>query len=132
MSRWLLATVFIVSGTLHFVATDFYAGAIPLWLPEPELLVVISGVAEIAGGVGLLVPYTRRAAGWGLLLLLLAVWPANFQMLADARAEDASAMTQLILALRLPLQLAIAWWVWRAAGLHLHRRSRSHDLDSDL
>lgn len=116
---------------LHFVFVDFYAGMIPGWLPEPEMLVLISGVAEIAGGIGILFPRVRAAAGWGLLLLLLAVWPANFQMLFDARAQGAPIPEQLGLALRLPLQLLIAWWVWRAAELGLPARARTRDLGRD-
>ena len=86
----------------------------PPWLPYPRELVLLSGVFQIAGGLGVLHPRTRRAAGWGLILLLLAVWPANFQMLFDARASGASAATQALLALRIPLQIPLIWWVWRS------------------
>ena len=86
----------------------------PPWLPYPRGLVLLSGVFQIAGGLGVLHPRTRRAAGWGLILLLLAVWPANFQMLFDARASGASAGTQALLALRIPLQIPLIWWVWRS------------------
>ena len=86
----------------------------PPWLPYPRELVLLSGVFQIAGGAGVLHPRTRRAAGWGLILLLLAVWPANVQMLLDARASGASAATQALLALRIPLQIPLIWWVWRS------------------
>lgn len=129
VSRAILAAVFIAAGILHFLLVDFYAGIVPDWLPAHRLLVMVSGVAEIAGGVGLLLQRTRRAAGWGLLLLLAAVWPANFQMFFAARTEDAPFIEQAILLARLPLQLVIAWWVWRAAGLHLHRAKPRRDVE---
>lgn len=114
-SRIVLAVLFVAAGVLHFVVPDAYARIVPPYLPAPLLLVYLSGVAEIAGGVGLLVERTRRAAGVGLVLLLLAVWPANLQMALDARAGDSSALAQTLLWARMPLQLAmIAWVLWAA------------------
>jgi uncharacterized membrane protein len=104
-----LSAVFLVAGVLHFVFTDAYAGIVPSWLPHPRALVLLSGACEVAGGLGLLHPRTRRAAAWGLILLLLAVWPANFQMFFDARSPAA----QVLFLLRLPLQPLLMWWVWR-------------------
>lgn len=114
-SRIVLAVLFVAAGVLHFVIPQAYARIVPPYLPAPLLLVYLSGVAEVAGGVGLLVERTRRAAGVGLVLLLLAVWPANLQMALDARAGDASAVAETLLWLRLPLQLGmIAWVAWAA------------------
>ena len=98
---------------MHFVVPGAYAGIVPRALPSPLMLVYVSGIAEIAGAVGLLLPLTRRIAGWGLIALLVAVFPANVQMLLDARAEAAWWM-QVLLVLRLPLQPLLIWWVWRA------------------
>ena len=114
-SRAALAAPVVVAGTLHFVIPGQYAAIMPPWLPLHRALVYISGVAEIAGGIGLLVPRTRRAAGIGLALLLVAVWPANLQMLLDARAAGASTVAQTLLLLRLPFQLVLILWVWRAS-----------------
>jgi uncharacterized membrane protein len=114
-SRIVLAAIFAFAGTMHFVIPDQYAAIMPPWLPLHRALVYLSGVLEIAGGIGLLVPRTRRAAGIGLVLLLLAVWPANLQMLLDAREADAPAWQQALLLLRLPLQLVLIAWVWRAS-----------------
>ena len=116
-SRALLAAIFIVAGVLHFVITDQYVGVMPPWLPWHRGLVLVSGVAEIAGGAGLLIPRVRRAAGIGLILLLIAVAPANWQMYLNAHAAGASAIAQTLFLLRMPLQLALIWWVWSAAGL---------------
>jgi uncharacterized membrane protein len=114
-SLFVLSLIFVAAGILHFVTPNTYVGIVPPWLPVPLALVYISGVAEIAGGVGLLVERSRRAAGVGLILLLLAVWPANIQMWVDASARDASDAEKLVLLLRIPLQLVLIWWVWRAA-----------------
>jgi uncharacterized membrane protein len=99
---------------MHFVIPGQYERVMPPWLPRPRELVLLSGAFEIAGGVGVLHPRTRRAAGWGLILLLVAVWPANLQMLLDARASGASALAQTLFLLRLPLQIVLIAWVWRA------------------
>ncbi|HEX6909820.1 MAG TPA: DoxX family protein [Longimicrobium sp.] len=114
-SRIVLAALFAFAGTMHFILPDPYVRIMPPALPFPRELVYLSGVLEIAGGVGLLVPRTRPAAGLGLVLLLLAVWPANVQMLLTARAEGASPWWQTALLLRLPLQLVLIGWVWRAS-----------------
>jgi uncharacterized membrane protein len=78
--RWLGALFFIVAGIMHFVTPVPYRQIIPPGFPSPALLVVISGICEIAGGAGLLVPRLRRAAAIGLILLLIAVYPANIYM----------------------------------------------------
>lgn len=86
----------------------------PPWLPRPAELVFISGILEIAGGAGVLARSTRRLAGIGLIALCLAVLPANFQMLLNARAAGAAGWWQTLLILRLPLQLVLIFWIWRA------------------
>jgi uncharacterized membrane protein len=111
---WILGCVFIAAGVNHFVATDFYMKMMPPYLPAHLLLVQVSGVAEALGGLGVLIPRTRRAAGWGLILLLIAVFPANVQMSLDARAADASLLWQAVTWMRLPFQALFIYWVWEA------------------
>ena len=82
--RGLLAAAFVGAGVLHLAAPGVYDPAMPPWLPAPRALIAVSGLAEIAGGAGLLVPRTRRAAGWGLVALLVAVYPANVWMALSA------------------------------------------------
>ncbi|MES2304279.1 MAG: DoxX family membrane protein [Gemmatimonadota bacterium] len=113
IGRALLAILFIGAGILHFTRPAAYIGIVPSYLPAHAFLVALSGVAEIAGGVGLLIPATRRAAGWGLLLLLIAVFPANIEMLRLYRARGVPFWGEALLWLRLPLQLVLMWWVWR-------------------
>jgi len=113
-SQWLLALFFATAGILHFVFPANYIAIMPPWLPAHALLVQISGVCEIAGGVGVLIAWTRRLAGIGLIALSLAVLPANVQMLLNAHAADAGMWWQAVLVVRLPLQLLLIYWIWTA------------------
>ena len=114
--RYLLAAFFIVGGVMHFVLPATYAGVMPPWLPWHAALVAISGVAEIAGGVGVLLPSVRRTAGWGLILLSIAVLPANVQMLLDGLDAGRPSWQIALLLIRLPLQALLIWWIWRVAA----------------
>lgn len=110
----LIGIIFVVAGTLHFLRPRFYLAMMPPWLPAAAALVLVSGVFEILGGIGVLLPATRVAAGWGLIALLVAVFPANVQMLLNARAAHASASVMALLVARLPLQAVLVYWVFRA------------------
>ena len=114
--RALLAAFFIVGGVMHFVLPATYAGVMPPWLPWHAALVALSGVAEVAGGIGVLVKTLRRAAGWGLIVLSVAVLPANVQMLQDGLAAGRPGWQIALLVIRLPLQAALIWWIWRVAA----------------
>jgi uncharacterized membrane protein len=114
ISRGLLAFLFVSAGVLHFVKTSFFVGIVPSYLPYPLELVYISGVCEILGGVGVLIPAVRRLAGFGLIALLVAVFPANIHMfVAELRAQGLS-VAALLLLLRLPLQFVLIAWVYFA------------------
>lgn len=101
---------FLLGGIAHFVWTDAEMRVVPPYLPSPRLLVLVSGAFELLGAAGLLWRRTRRWAGWGLVLLTLAVTPANVQMLHDAHAY---AVPYWLLVGRLPFQVVllglIAW-----------------------
>ena len=111
--RFVLAVSMIAVGILHFTRTDGFAAIVPTWLPSPRTLVLVSGVFEILGGVGLLVPRARRFSGVGLVLLYLAVFPANIHMAMDnIRPADQPIPTWVLWA-RLPFQfvlIALALW----------------------
>ena len=106
----MLAALFVGAGLLHFLKPTLYLRIMPPALPAPRLLVALSGAAEVVGGLGLLLPATRRAAAWGLLALLLAVFPANVYMLQIYAQLHIPAWA---LWARLPLQPLLMWWVWR-------------------
>jgi uncharacterized membrane protein len=103
-------------GAQHFVQPDTFVVMIPSFLPSKLALVYISGVAEIAGGLGLLLPATRRAAAWGLILLYLAVFPANINMAINHIPFGDKPVPDWVLWARLPLQavfIAVAYWFTR-------------------
>jgi len=107
-SPYLLAGLLTVSGVSHFVATDAYATIVPSQLPAPRALVYASGLAELGCAAGLVVPATRRVAGWLTAALFIAVFPANVEMALE-RGGRSAAYTALVLA-RLPVQLPLIWW----------------------
>lgn len=112
-ARIAFGTFFIIAGALHFVVPAYYVAIVPSYLPHPAMLVTLSGLAEIAGGIGLLIPRFRQAAGAGLVLLLVAVFPANVEMLRLARVRSAPPWAETVLWLRLPLQAVLIWLAWR-------------------
>lgn len=111
--RWVLTVVMVGAGLMHFVNSAMFVAMVPEALPAPLALVYISGVAEICGGLGLILPQTRKLAAWGLILLYIAVFPANINMAINDIPFDGSAMPSWALWGRLPLQLVvIAWAFW--------------------
>lgn len=113
-ARWLLAVFFIAAGANHFRTPEIYLGMVPAWLPWPAALSLIAGAAEMLGGVGLLVPRARRFAGWGLVALLVAVFPANVHVALEGRMPGTE-FSPLTLWLRLPFQAGFIAWVWWVA-----------------
>ncbi|HEY2537586.1 MAG TPA: hypothetical protein VGI24_11475 [Solirubrobacteraceae bacterium] len=112
-SRTLLGAFFVSAGVNHFLIPRVYASIVPPSMQEnAERLVAISGVAEIAGGVGVFLPRTRRLAGLGLIALLAAVFPANLQMAREP--ERYAKIPRWALYARLPLQPLMMRWAWRA------------------
>jgi uncharacterized membrane protein len=106
-----MGVLYVVAGSAHFVATRAYERMVPSYLPAPHELVLLSGAAEIAGGLGVLIPGRRRAAAWGLVCLLVAVFPANLWM--AQHPELSPGVPLWVLWLRLPLQLPLIWWAFR-------------------
>jgi uncharacterized membrane protein len=111
--RWLLTVFMVGAGLNHFVNPDPYVAMTPTALPAPLELVYISGVAEILGGLGLILAATRRAAAWGLILLFVAVFPANINMAVNHLPLGTRVLPAWALWGRLPLQpVLIAWAYW--------------------
>ncbi len=111
-SRLLLGVAFIGAGINHFVMPGAYERIVPPSMKRSaKSVVALSGMAEMAGGLGVLLPWTRRGAGLGLIALLAAVFPANLHM---ARApEEFRKIPRWALYARLPLQPLMMWWAWR-------------------
>ena len=110
IARGALAAVFVGAGALHFTSTESYVQIVPPYLPAPRALVLVSGAAEIAGGLAILVPRLHRLAGLGLIALLVAVFPANVHMALNA--DQFRGIPAALLWLRLPLQAVLVAWVW--------------------
>jgi uncharacterized membrane protein len=116
--RWLLVLLMLSAGVLHFAAEPFFTQIVPPQLPAPRLLVWISGVAEMALALALISGRTRRLAGWGLVALYVAVFPANVYMaVSNVQLHGMPSWfhqpSAVGLWLRLPFQLVlIAWALW--------------------
>jgi uncharacterized membrane protein len=107
----LFALIFIAAGILHFASSEPFLRIMPPALPFPLLLVYLSGACEIALGVSLLIPKSTRLAAWGLIALLIAVFPANIYMALNTQLFPD--IDPLLIYLRLPLQVVlIAWAYW--------------------
>jgi uncharacterized membrane protein len=109
--RWLAAVFFTFAGLVHFVIPAPYLKIMPPWIPWHLAMVDVSGAAEIAGGLGLLIPGLRRAAGWGLVALLIAVFPANIYMATGNVSLGSAPVSPVLLWGRLFLQPVMMWWV---------------------
>ncbi|HUQ48348.1 MAG TPA: DoxX family protein [Gemmatimonadaceae bacterium] len=123
-NSFLLSGLFVFTGAMHFVIPGRFVGIMPAWIPYPLELVYLSGVAEAAGGIGLLIPRLRKAAAIGLVLLLIAVFPANIQMLVNAINDHSSTGYVALLWVRLPLQPLLIVWIYRSAIKPSARSSR--------
>lgn len=108
---YFMAFFYVSAGINHFVNPDMYLQIMPGWLPYPLELVYISGVVEIAGGLLLLPAKTRRLGSWIIILLLIAVFPANIQMSINFYHQQHPYFWLTIL--RLPLQFLLIWWAWK-------------------
>ena len=111
MGRLLLGAFFLAAGTLHFLKSKPYVATVPDVLPRKHEIVYVSGVAEIAGGLGVLAG--RRSAGWWLIATLIAVFPANVNM--AVHADRFPSVPEPLLWARLPVQGVLIAWVWRVA-----------------
>lgn len=109
--KLLLAVFFIAAGVNHFVNPDFYVKIMPPYLPWHLELVYLSGVFEIVFGAMLLIPRLSRAAAWGIIAVLIGVFPANIHMAVNSHLYPE--ISPLLLTLRLPLQgVLIVWAYW--------------------
>lgn len=122
--RGLAAVGFVLAGANHFRSPKFYESIVPPGIGSPRVIVAVSGIAEIVGGLGLLIPRLRRPAGWGLIALLVAVFPANVYMaIRPERVADLRVPTWALWT-RLPFQIVFVVWVWFVA---LSRGTRADD-----
>lgn len=105
----ILAFFFIYAGVSHFTKKHFFMKTMPPYIPNHEEMVIISGIAEIILGIGLLFSKTQALAAWGIILLLITVFPANIYMATSGKFKK---IPQWLLWLRLPLQLVLIAWAY--------------------
>jgi uncharacterized membrane protein len=110
---WGMGAFYILSGLNHFLSADAYIAIMPDYLPWHSQLVFLSGAAEMVLGVAVLIPATRVAAAWGIIVLLIAIFPANLYVAMNDLAYVGDDPDTVVNWLRLPLQLVlIAWAHW--------------------
>jgi len=100
---------FLTGGIAHFVLSDFFIKAMPSYLEYHRELVAISGVFEVVGAIGILIPKVRLISAYGLITLCIAVFPANLNM--ALHPEQFSSIPAVLLWLRLPLQVLLIWFI---------------------
>ena len=108
-----LSILYVVVGVKHFTHLDFFLVIVPPYLPYPELLVYVSGFFEILFGVLLIPTKTRKYAALGLILLLIAVFPANIYLFNSEIAQNSYGISRQFALIRLPFQIpliVIAYW----------------------
>ncbi len=125
--RYLAALFFVGTGISHFRSPGFFEKIVPPGFGPPNTMVAISGIAEIAGGLGLLVPRLRNSAAWGLIALLVAVFPANIYMAFWPERIPGMNFARWMLWVRLPLQgVIIAWVAWAGLRRFENRTARGN------
>lgn len=107
---YLMAFLYIIAGINHFKNPGTYIRIIPPYLPNPKLLNSLSGAAEIILGILLLFPLFKNIAAWGIIALLIAVFPANLYMFQ--MKKRGFSLLNFILLVRLPLQIALILWAY--------------------
>lgn len=108
----IVALFFLAGGIAHFMGTDLFVNAMPDYLSHQEELVIVSGIFELLGAVGILIPKTRVFAAYGLIVLVVVVFPVNINMALHPNRY--AGIPVILLYIRLPLQLLFIWFIWWA------------------
>jgi len=111
VGSWVVIGAFLVSGVMHIVNPTAFLFLLPEWAPAPLVLIWLSGVAEISAALGLLL--RLRFAPAYTVLVLLAIWPANWWFAIDQTATGEWWVAAAAW-LRLPLQIPLIWWAWKS------------------
>ena len=123
ISLYLMSALYIASGINHFAHPAMYERIMPAYIGWHSTLVWVSGLLEVVLGVLLLFPFSRRFAAWGIIALLIAVFPANIQMAFNYYHHQHPLLW--ITSLRLPIQPLLIWWAYQFARSKKHVRSTS-------
>ena len=115
LSLYFLSALYIAAGIYHFWSPQLYVSIMPSFVPYPFAMVLVSGMTKIILGTLVLFNTTRRMAAYGIILLLVLIFPANVQMLVNY-VHQQHPYTWLAAA-RLPLQIPLIWWAWKVSKL---------------
>ncbi|SDB47127.1 Uncharacterized membrane protein [Flavobacteriaceae bacterium MAR_2010_188] len=107
---YIMAAMYILAGTIHFIKPKMYERIIPKYLPSHRLLVYLSGVFEILLGIGLIFPATRALAIYGIIAMLAVFLLVHFYMLSGKKAS--AGIPKWLLILRIPLQFFLMYWAY--------------------
>jgi uncharacterized membrane protein len=109
--RWALAIMLVFTASAHFTSMRHdLAKMVPEWVPYPNAVITVTGILELAGAVGVLLPRTRRMAGICLCLLFGAMFAANVKAAREGLTIGGTPATALVL--RLPMQILFIWLAW--------------------
>ena len=108
---YLMAVLYILAGLNHFRKPGMYIKIIPPYFKNPKLLNILSGAAEVLFGILLTISATSHFAAWGIIILLIAIFPANLHMFLNKKASFS--LPKWILFVRLPLQLVLIFWAYQ-------------------
>lgn len=121
LSLAFMSMFYILAGTSHFIITDFYLTVMPPYIPYHKLMVYASGLVEILLGFGLMSSKTRRLSAWGIIALLIAVFPANIH--AYVNDIDVFGLPRWVILLRLPFQGVLIYWAYIYTRINLHGKT---------
>ncbi|AIZ41766.1 MULTISPECIES: DoxX family protein [Cellulophaga] len=107
---YLLAAIYVFAGVMHFIKPKTYLRIMPRYLPNPKLLVSLSGIAEIALGIGLCFPSTKNLSIYGIIAMLAVFLLVHFYMLSGKK--EGAGIPRWILILRIPLQFGLMYWAY--------------------
>ena len=116
-ARLVLAFAYAVVGVVHLKSPEGFLPIMPDWVPQPRAVVLATGVAEIAGAIGLMIPQLRRWAGWGLAAYAVCVFPANIKHAVEGIELSGVALDWRYHGPRLLLQPVLVWWALFASGI---------------
>jgi uncharacterized membrane protein len=111
LSLYAMASIYIIAGIVHLVKPEALMFLMPLWMPAPITMIILSGIVEITLGIGLIPEKTRKLSAWGIITLLVVYFFVNHATMSVDFFYKESEWFLLSL-LRLPLQFVLIWWAW--------------------
>ncbi len=115
--RWLIAAAYLFVGIVHLRSPNGFMPIVPDWVPYPLETILLTGVCEIAGAIGLMIPRFRRAAAWGLAAYAVCVFPANIKHAVEGVIIGGTQLGWSYHAPRLAFQPVLVWWALFAGGI---------------